>query len=182
MKRPLQTRMTMAPTCTAARLALITAVPMPPKSCRKTEAKVSTATCGTQSRPMAIAMRQTSGLRSGVGRAGTMASLADVASSPIGGWRNQRHAKKRRDGGGIRPAGRRPLQSHASEASDGRAREPSPPPSGTAVCLMLHGEATLAFTKPGHDGAPLEPLTLPPSRPVTSSHGGQKRNPGDVCR
>ena len=67
VKRPLHTRITMAPVCTAARLALVTHVPMSAKSCRKTDAKVSTATCGKQSRPMAIEMRQTSMLRSGAG-------------------------------------------------------------------------------------------------------------------
>ncbi|TIR64377.1 MAG: MFS transporter, partial [Mesorhizobium sp.] len=48
----------MAPVCTAARVALVTHVPVPAKSCRKTEAKVSTATCGKQSRPTAVVMRQ----------------------------------------------------------------------------------------------------------------------------
>ena len=67
VKRPLHTRITMAPVCTAARLALVTHVPISAKSCRKTDAKVSTATCGKQSRPMAIEMRQTSMLRSGAG-------------------------------------------------------------------------------------------------------------------
>lgn len=67
VKRPLQTRITMAPVCTAARLVLVTHVPMPAKSCRKTEAKVSTATCGKQSSRMALEMRQTSMLRKGAG-------------------------------------------------------------------------------------------------------------------
>src|ERR1700754_192893 len=138
-----------------------------------------TASCGPQSTPIPSATRHT--LKSRNGETGWRTPRIDVASAADagngGGSCNQYHVNA-----AVTPhnnaSAPNTLANPLCDANVGNTSAPSPPPAGTAVCRMLIARPRSPSANQAITARPLDPLTLPPSKPTASNPPASATMPG----
>jgi hypothetical protein len=110
------------------------------------------------------------------------AEVADGANAttPPGGSCNQRHVSAA-DPAHSSINAPYTAAKPACDASAGSSAAPTPPPSGTAVCRMLIASPRSRSPNQRITARPLEPFTLPPSRPTQHIAATTRSSGGTAC-